>query len=89
LETLFQNWSCPACGSHLSVTPYPNKTGKYPGFRLDCFGTDEKPHRLRIYLDKFGIGAAAFAPEKTVAAVEAPRNSRVKDLLARAEKLAA
>jgi hypothetical protein len=82
LENTFE-WFCPLCKQKLSLTPYP----KGGGFRLDCFGTDEVPHRLRIYLDKFRKDAS-FLPGPKVEP-QPPRNSRVKDLLARAERLAA
>jgi len=67
----------------MSFTPYP----KGAGFRLDCYGTDAVPHRLRVYLDKFRKDAP-FIPAPQVAAVEPPRTSRAKELLARAARLA-
>jgi hypothetical protein len=76
------SWFCPLCGQALALTPYP----KGGGFRLDCYGADSVPHRLRIYLDKFRKDAS-FLPGPKVSA-ETQHNSRIKELLARAEKLA-
>lgn len=69
------SWFCPLCGEKLELRPYP----KGGGFRLDCFGSAEVPHRLRLYLDKFRKDAS-FLPQ--------PKVGRAKELLARAERLA-
>ena len=75
------SWACPLCNSPLILTEYPSKRG----FRLTCKGIDAVPHRLRIYLEGFRKDAS-FLPAPAV--MPAPRNSRVKDLLTRAERLA-
>jgi hypothetical protein len=77
------SWACPVCNSPLILTEYPSKRG----FRLTCKGSDGVPHRLRIYLEGFRKDVS-FLPAPKVAA-EPPRNSRVKDLLSRAERIAA
>lgn len=78
------SWACPVCNSPLILTEYPSKRG----WRLTCKGTDAIPHRLRIYLEGFRKDVS-FLPVPKVAAAETPRNSRVKDLLSRAERIAA
>jgi hypothetical protein len=78
------SWACPVCNSPLILTEYPSKRG----FRLTCKGTDAIPHRLRIYLEGFRKDSS-FLPVPSVPPVEASRTSRAKELLARAERLAA
>jgi hypothetical protein len=78
------SWACPVCNSPVILTEYPSKRG----FRLTCKGTDAIPHRLRIYLEGFRKDVS-FLPAPKVAGAEPPRNSRVKDLLSRAERIAA
>lgn len=80
-------WFCPLCKEQMSVTPYPNPSGKRPGFRLDCKGTDAVQHRLRIYLDGFRVDAPFLLAPKV--AGTPPRNSKVRELLQRARELAA
>jgi hypothetical protein len=78
------SWVCPLCNSSLILTEYPSKRG----FRLTCKGTDAIPHRIRIYAEGFRKDAS-FLPGPKVSPVEiTPRNSRTKDLLARAARLA-
>lgn len=38
-------WPCPICSKALVVSPLKNK----PGFRFDCYGTDEQEHRITVY----------------------------------------
>jgi len=78
------SWACPLCNSPLILSEYPSKRG----FRLTCKGTDSIPHRLRIYLEGFRKDASFLPVPKVETVAEAPRNSRVKDLLARASRLA-
>jgi hypothetical protein len=96
LENSLGQLRCFVCGTPLVVTPYP----KGGGFRLDCFGTDAEPHRGRFYLDKFRKDASFVPGLVKLATVETfpgpqappeetPRISRAKELLARAERLAA
>jgi len=77
------SWACPVCQSELILREYPSKRG----FVLTCKGTDAIPHSLRIYLSGFRKDVP-FLPAPKVAAAETPRNSRVKELLARAERIA-
>jgi len=78
------SWACPLCNSSLILKEYPSKRG----FVLVCKGTDAVPHRLRIYLEGFRKDSS-FLPVPNVPPVEASRTSRAKELLARAERLAA
>jgi len=84
------SWACPVCGnSSLILTEYPSKRG----FRLLCKGAESaEPHYLRIYISDYRKGASflpVLAVQPAAAPAEVPRTSRVKDLLARAARLAA
>jgi hypothetical protein len=82
------SWACPLCNSEMILDVWKNPSGTKPGFKLTCKGTDEVPHRLRIFLEGFRKDAS-FLPGPKVSPAEAPRTSRAKELLARAERLAA
>lgn len=84
VEKAFADWFCPLCKEKLAVTPYP----KGGGFRLDCYGTDAVPHRLRIYLDKFRKDAP-FLLGPRVTGEPHPRKSKLAELQERARKAAA
>jgi hypothetical protein len=79
------SWACPLCNSPLILDTWKNPSGKKPGFKLTCKGIDAVPHRLRIFLEGFRMDASFLPPP---AVMPAPQNSRVKDLLSRAERLA-
>jgi len=92
MGTTLDSWACPVCGnSSLILTEYPSKRG----FRLLCKGAEStEPHYLRIYIQDYRKGASFLPvlkaePAAAEAPAEVPRNSRVKDLLARAARLAA
>ena len=80
------SWACPVCGnSSLILTAYPSKRG----FRLLCKGAEStEPHYLRIYIQDYRKDASFLPVPKVEPVAESPRNSRVKDLLARASRLA-
>jgi hypothetical protein len=85
METTLGNWCCPLCNSPFIVTEYPSKRG----YRLTCKGTDEIPHRLRLYLEGYRKDAAFLVTGSAVELeVPAPKTSRAKELLARAAALA-
>jgi hypothetical protein len=75
-----KKWTCGKCSQPLDVKPYP----KGRGFRLDCKGTNESPHRLRIYFD--GFREDASLPAK-VTSLPAPRGNRASELLSRVRGL--
>lgn len=75
-------WGCPICGQVLAVTPYANPKGKRPGFRLDCYGTDESPHRLIVYLHGYKDGAA-FPNTETKSGEASVIQTRAESLLER------
>lgn len=81
-------WVCPLCHSELILTPWANPSGKKPGFKLQCYGTDAVPHRMRIFLEGFRVDAS-FLPAPAVPRAETLQKSRLKELLRRAESLAA
>ena len=83
MGNLLDTWTCPLCNESLFVREYPSKRG----FVLVCKGSDAVPHRLRIYLEGFRKDVS-FLPAPKVAP-EPARKSRAKELLERAERLAA
>lgn len=78
------SWVCPLCNSELILTEYPSKRG----WKLTCKGTDAVPHGLRIYLSGFRKDAS-FLPGPKVMPETPKTNSRAKELLERAARLAA
>lgn len=80
-------WVCPACNSEMIVDEWKNPSGRKPGFKLTCYGTDSIPHRLRIFLEGFRKDAPFLLGSQVT--VETPaRTSRAKELLERAARLA-
>jgi hypothetical protein len=80
MENSLESIACPLCGNpQVEVTPYADAKG----FRL-IFKCEK--HRTRIYFDNFGKGFSI--PPAKPAAIDSPRTSRAKELLARAAALA-
>lgn len=80
-------WLCPVCNGEMILTQFPNPSGRKPGFKLQCKGSDAVPHRLRIFLEGFRADVS-FLPAPKIATENLPRNSRSKELLERAARLA-
>lgn len=76
MGNLLDSWTCQLCGQTLIVSEYPSKRG----FKLQCYGTDAVPHKLRTYLDGFRKDAPFLVAPKV--SDVAPR-SRAASLLAR------
>ncbi len=74
-------FSCPVCGQAMNVRPF--KSQKRKGFVFECWGTEEVPHTLKMYLDNFRDDA----PFLTVASETPGRKARAGALLERAKAL--
>jgi hypothetical protein len=64
---------CPVCKGEMSSMPYKVRNG----MRLDCWGTEASPHRVRAYVDFPGaVKPVEQAPARPVRLSESARALR-------------
>ncbi len=78
-------FSCPVCGQAMNVRPF--KSQKRKGFVFECWGTEEVPHTLKMYLDNFRDDAPFLLMAQNSAGETPGRKARASALLERAKAL--
>ncbi len=78
------SWNCPACGETLNVRPFLN--AKRPGFVFECWGQENFPHTIKMYLSDFR-GDAPFLASSFPATHTPGRKARAGALLERVKAL--